>query len=157
MYSYVCDDDLGMLVGLVTRGRQTDADYTNIMRAILAADRNAVARGIPFTYLMTVEQDADHPPVSWRVRFGALSNSLKASPLYFAFVSSNAVERGIFMAVAWLTNPRERRHMQAFTTFDDASKWLESLRGHACPELERLHERLSASVHHAEQQSAPSL
>ncbi len=141
MYSFRFDDTIGVMVGAYRGSFDTEDDWARCLASLDAADKGAFARGVPLVCIVAVSSESPQLPAIWRKRMADWQSSVRSPALYFALVAPNALIRGVFTAINWMTRFRSNNHLtSAAPTFADAAKWVRKVTGSAYPSLETLYE-----------------
>jgi hypothetical protein len=136
MYYYSYDRAALCLVGVLAGDTHRDEDFEALLKATLALDRDGQTAGAGTIHLLITEPGMPAPSFAWLWRLAQAGYEIKADAI-FAQVSPRRLHRELLAFVVRL-NPFVRARVGAFATVDEATRWVERLRGEHLPVVRRL-------------------
>jgi hypothetical protein len=149
MYTFSYDKATALLVGLFTKQDAGPVDFDRQLEAMRRLDEDALLAGKAPSYVLVIDANYPAPDASTRKRLAAEWGALRSPTFAAAAVPGSAEHRGAMRAVLWLLPAESSRRLTLHDDFEEAARWLGSLRGRP---LGRLH-----ALFHETRSLAPSL
>lgn len=122
MFASGYDSEALTLVVIHGGASSQDIDFELAVKAIdVLADDTCAAGGVA-RLMMVVEVD-DRPDARWRRRLAEAEKRIPA--MYFSFVSSSAIARGVVTAIHWLSPNRPGVVRATHASIAESLRWFE--------------------------------
>jgi hypothetical protein len=123
---------------LFTGTSSSGQDFATQFEALRRLDADGRDRSDVLAYVLKIEHRHASPDARMRKQIVEVWASLRAPRVGMAVVTTSMLHRGAITVTNWFVPESAARMIHAFLEFDDAVRWIESLRGRPLPELEAL-------------------
>lgn len=136
MYTFSYDEATALLVGLFTKQDPGPADFDRQLEAMRRLDEDALLAGRAPCYVLVFDANYPTPDATTRKRLAAQWCALRSPAFAAAAVLGSAEQRRALTALLWLLPQNTSRLLTPHEDFEEAARWLGSVRGRP---LSRLH------------------
>lgn len=146
MYAYAYDRTSGTMVGMLARPFNEDSDNHQLLESIMLQQAGVTNPAVGGVFILMVDPQNPHPNASWRRRFAETRDRVRFARYSFAVVTPSQPLRGVLTAVNWIRPLSSRFEAEAFSTFDDAVRWIEEKRGQKLVAVNHLSEEVHVKI-----------